>query len=326
VTDPCLLIADIGGTNARFALARPETHGYEHELTLRCEDFDTPEQAVRHYLEHVDMGSPDAICFAVAGPVVDGSVVFTNSHWRIEEENLSRVFNSASAKLLNDFAAVALAIPALGASDLMAVGNNEVSLPSHRDYCVGVIGPGTGLGAAGLLKVDSTHRPLITESGHAGFAPMTALQAEVHRVLTEQYGRVSNERLISGPGVKNLCSALANIKGQEMRFNNAGEIFEVAQAGEDLLASQTVELFFEVLGQVAGDFALSIGAFDGVYLAGGVIQRYGRQLQESSFRQTFEDKGRLSAQLTRTPSALITHAQPGLLGASEMARSIAEPC
>lgn len=323
MTEQSLLVADIGGTNARFAMAHPDRPGFLHELTLRCADFETPEKAIQHYLDELNAGQPRVICLAVAGPVDAGCVTFTNSHWKIEETHLSAAFSNASVRLLNDFAAVALSVPALRAADLLPVGSESVPLPPQHDYCVGVIGPGTGLGAAGLLKTQATHRPLMTESGHAGFAPVNSIQVEVHRVLSQRFGRVSNERLISGPGVINLCSALATITGVEMQFESAGEIFEVAATGDSPLASQTVEMFFEVLGQVAGDFALSIGAFDGVYLAGGVIQRYGSQLQESGFRRAFEDKGRLSGQLIRTPSALITHSQPGLLGASEMARSIA---
>jgi glucokinase len=323
LTDTFYLAADIGGTNARFALVRPGQSGYSNEKTLSCIDYVSPEAAIRSYLDSVGAGMPELVCFAVAGPIDDGTVEFTNSSWRIEEKRLVRSFNLSSAKLINDFAAIALAIPIINEDELDRIGNNLQKPAGRDDFCFGVIGPGTGLGAAGLLGANGFCKPILTEAGHAGFAPMTSLQAGLHGVLSSRFGRVSNERLISGPGLENIYSALGELNRIQCLSITAGDIFEAAIQQTDDLAVQSVDLFFEVFGQVAGDFALSIGAFDGLYLTGGVIQRYGEMLRKSRFRQAFEDKGRLNSQLRKTPSKLILHPQPGLLGASEMARAMA---
>ncbi|MBD3647430.1 MAG: glucokinase [Pseudomonadales bacterium] len=140
--------------------------------------------------------------------------------------------------------------------------------------------------------------------------------------MTARCDRVSNERLISGPGVENLYVAISEVRGVDVHHRHASEIFEAALSGSDENAEEAVATFFQALGQVAGDFALSIGAFDGIYLAGGVVQRYGDLLARSRFREAFENKGRLGSRLRSTPTALITHPQPGLIGASSMAREI----
>lgn len=322
MTDPLRLVGDIGGTNARFALASAEAPGYRHERVFSCADFPSLEDSIRCFVEQADITMPKVMCLAVAGPVTDGRVQLTNNRWQIDERHLAAAFSLEAVSLLNDFAAIALSIPALRSEDLLRIGPASLDLGSPGRRCVGVIGPGTGLGGAGLVMSGPEKALLVTEAGHVGFAPNSPLQVELHRVLSRRFGRVSNERLVSGPGLENLYEALREIDGLGRSHLRAGEIFQAASTAADELALRAVDLFFEIFGQVAGDFALGLGAFDGVCLAGGVIQRHARLLQQSRFRQAFEDKSRLRPRLERTATVLVTHPQPGLLGASELARAL----
>jgi len=320
--EPCLLVGDIGGTNARFALADPGGAGFSKELILACDDYPTAEQGIDKYLERSGCGRPDIICLAVAGPVVDGVVRFTNNHWVVDSNVLAARFPSASIQLLNDFEAIAYSLPMLGDEDVAGIGPALPAAVSKADSTYAVLGPGTGLGAGGLLKRASGIYPVVGEGGHLGFAPESTMQLKVLEQLRGRFERVSNERLVSGPGLENIYWALRRIRGQSGSDIEAAEIFSRVLAREDALATESVEMFFEVLGQVAGNLALTLGAFDGVYLAGGIVKRYPDLLRGGAFRSGFENKGRHRALMQRVPTCLILHPQPGLLGASYCAREL----
>lgn len=322
MADPCLLIGDIGGTNARFALARPDEPGFSNELTLHCDDFETAEQGISDYLERSGNVSPDVICLAVAGPVVDQRVSFTNNHWVIDSRELQRKFPQAVVRLLNDFEAIAYSIQLLGDNDLATVGLVPSILDGKSEFTIAVLGPGTGLGIGGLLGRANGIYPIVGEGSHAGFAPETRIQFEVLKQLRQRFERVSDERLISGPGLENIYWALSNIHGKPTTGITAAEIFSRVLASEDPIATEAIQLFYEALGQIAGNVALSLGAFDGVYLAGGIVKRYPDLLKTSSFRSGFENKGRHRALMEKIPTLLILHPQPGLLGASYIAREL----
>lgn len=319
---PCLLIGDIGGTNARFALADPDGSGFSNQLTLACGDYETAELGIADYLERSGSGAPGAICLAAAGPVVDGVVRFTNNHWVVDSNVLETRFPSASVKLLNDFEAIAYSLPLLGEKDVAGIGPVPAATGTKLDSTFAVLGPGTGLGVGGLHMRASGIYPVVGEGGHLGFAPESKMQFRVLEQLRSRFGRVSNERLVSGPGLENIYWALGRIHGQSGADIEAAEIFSRVLAREDALAMESVEMFFEVLGQVAGDLALTLGAFDGVYLAGGIVKRYPDLLKSGAFRSGFENKGRHSALMQRVPTCLILHPQPGLLGASYLARAL----
>ena len=322
MTNPCLLIGDIGGTNARFALARPDDTGFSGELTLHCADYETAEQGVLHYLERSGVVTPDVICLAAAGPVVDDCVRFTNNHWVINGRELQQKFPSARVRLLNDFEAIAYSIPLLGENDLATVGLVPSELDGKSEYTLAVLGPGTGLGASGLLGRSNSTYPIVGEGSHAGFAPETRMQFKVLKQLRQRHERVSDERLISGPGLENIYWALRKIHGEPEVRITAAEIFSRVLANEDVIAAESTQLFYEALGQVAGNLALALGAFDGVYLAGGIVKRYPDLLKTSSFRSGFENKGRHRSLMEGVPTLLILHPQPGLLGASYCAREL----
>ena len=327
MSEPCLLVGDIGGTNARFALANPSHPGFVQPMTLNCADFASADAAISNYLELASAGVPDVICFAAAGPIVNNAVRFTNNHWSLDVADLRTQFSTPRVGLLNDFEAIAYSIPFLTADDCLPVGLPEPASLGDRDFTIAVIGPGTGLGAVGLKRHDGTLIPIVGEAGHVGFAPETQVQIDVFAALRERFDRVSAERLVSGPGIENIYWALARAHGETFASLTAPDIFAKGTANEDPRAVETVQFFFETLGQVAGNLALTLGAWDGVYIAGGISQRYPETVVSSRFRSGFESKGRHRTLMEAIPTQLVTMSEPGLLGASYCAlRMYVEAC
>jgi glucokinase len=323
-TDACLLIGDIGGTNARFALANIGSPGFAEARTLKCDDFESADAAIKQYLESVGASSPSVICLAAAGPIIDGHVRFTNNHWEIAADELAAEFSIEGVQLLNDFEAIAYSVPLLTADDCMPLGLPDPAPFDTEHYMVGIIGPGTGLGAVGLRKYGDVLLPIAGEAGHGGFAPETQVQMDILKALRQRFDRVSSERLVSGPGIENIYWALMRIHGEKRAHLSAAEIFAAAIENTDPLASEAVQMFFEVFGQVAGDLALTLGAEDGVLIAGGISKRYPDLLKNSGFRSGFENKGRYRSLMERIPTQLILHDQPGLLGAAYCAVKLYE--
>lgn len=311
-----MLVGDIGGTNARFALADPKIPGFTHEITFKCRDFASANIAINAYLKEIDASQPSAICIAAAGPIVGGNVRFTNNSWTLETCDLEKTFGGANVKLLNDFEAIAYSIPHLQPGDCMQVGSLPTIDLSKGDFTIGIVGPGTGLGIAGLCKRNGQTYPIIGEGGHVGFAPETQVQVDILALLRNQFDRVCDERLVSGPGVINIFQALSKTRGENAAGINAADIFALATEDGNTTARESVEIFFEVLGQVAGNLALSLGSFDGIFIAGGIVGRKPELITHSRFRTGFERKGRHRSLMEGIPTQLILHRQPGLLGAS----------
>lgn len=316
-----LLIADIGGTNARFALANPNAPAFSQEQTLQCADFPSVEAAIAHYLDQVGATAPTVICLAAAGPVVDQHIRVTNNHWVLAVDDLSTTFSTDAVRLMNDFEAIAWSIPALAKDDCLPVGLPDAKPLPDGDYSVAIVGPGTGLGAVGLRRHGDSLIPIAGEASHAGFAPETRVQLDVFVALREQFDRVSSERLVSGSGLENIYWALGQVHGDKLPKLAAAEIFAAAEQSDDH-AAEAVALFFEVLGQFAGNLALALGANDGVYIAGGIVRRYPDLFVNSRFRSGFESKGRHRVIMEAIPTQLIMHPQPGLLGASFVAQEM----
>jgi len=316
MSDHSILIADIGGTNARFAFSTPSTPFFTKAQTLACADYPTIEDAIDTFLSSNRIQKIDVICLAVAGPITNESVDFTNNNWSIRCADLRSRYKIKQAHLLNDFEAIAHSLTILDKSDLIDIGG-QWAKASNKDFTLAVIGPGSGLGIAGLCQRNKSIFTIVSEGGHAGFAPENSLQIEVINYLHKKYARrVSRERVLSGPGLVNIHEALCNIAGQQKPTLTAAEIAESAIERSNESCVQSLELFFEILGQVAGDTALSIGASDGVFIGGGIAQRYPEELSNSRFRLGFENKGRYKEQLKKIPTWLIAHKNPGLLGAS----------
>ena len=317
-----LLIADIGGTNARFALADEKAPGFSQEQTLQCADFPSVEDAISQYLENIGATSPAVICLAAAGPVVDQHIKVTNNHWLLAVDDLSDAFSTDAVRLMNDFEAIAYSVPALGKDDCLPVGLPDPRPLPEGDYSVAIVGPGTGLGSVGLRRHGNELIPIASEASHGGFAPETRVQLDVLVALREEFDRVSSERLVSGSGLENIYWALGQIHGLKLPKLSAREIFSAAQESDEH-GLEAVTLFFEVLGQFAGNYALALSANDGVYIAGGIVPRYPELFLNSRFRSGFESKGRHRAIMERIPTQLIVHPQPGLLGASYVAQEMA---
>jgi glucokinase len=316
MADKTLLIGDIGGTNARFALANPERPGFSDAITFQCADYASADDAIRRYLDELQAVPPDVICLAVAGPVINGTVQVTNNHWTLSVADIAADFNISDVKLLNDFEAVAFSIPQLQPDDTELIGLPDRKSTLDENFNIAILGPGTGLGTAGLIGRKQSAIPIVGEGGHVGFAPKSQVQVEILNALRSKFDRVSVERLVSGSGIENIYWALTRIHGEQRTQLSAEEIFASSCDDGDPRASETVQMFFEILGQVAGDLALTLGATDGVYLAGGIAKRYPKLLQNSGFRNAFDNKGRRRAFMEQIPTLLITHDEPGLLGAA----------
>ena len=319
MTDLPILIADIGDTNARFALSVSEPQYFTQAQTLEAAEFEHVSDAIDTYLHSHNIQQLGGIVLAVAGPILNEKVVFPNSHWSIDCADLRSRYRVQHAYLLNDWEAISYSLSSLGSTELLDIGGDWQTLP-NGDYTVGALGPGSGLGMSGLLRRNDTLIPLVTEGGHAGFSPENQLQGEILTYLHQKFDdRISRERLLSGPGLVNIHEALCSINGQDNPGLIAADIAVAGINKTDQICEQTFDLFFEMLGQVAGDIALALGAYQGIFIGGGICQRYPTQLAESRFRKGFENKGRHSHLMTNLPTWLITHKNPGLLGASVFA-------
>lgn len=321
---PCGLVADIGGTHARFALVRDAGSGpvLSQVRQYRVEDFPVFEETLEAFLGDVraELGTdprPAAACLALAGPVGKGAIQFTNSAWAVEPARLEALLGRSTLMLINDFEAAALAVPGLADEDLQPL--DDCVLPS--DGVRAVCGPGTGLGVCGLVPTGrGGWQALAGEGGHVDFAPVTALEIEVLRVLQGDFGRVSYERVLSGPGLANLYRALACVTGREATAQAPAAITSAALEHHDALARDTLDMFCALLGAFAGNLALTFGARGGVFLAGGIVPRIRDVLGRSAFRERFEAKGRFRTYLRAIPTRVVLAADLGLLGAARQLR------
>lgn len=321
VDDSALLVADIGGTNARFALAHTGTGAIELQQIreLHTADFASLADALRHYLQAGDLPTPARAVLAVAAPVSGEQVRITNNPWHFSVSGLRRETGIAQLRLINDFAAVAYAVSRLPAEHLQHLGGPLLHSAAGREGRYAVLGPGTGLGVAHLLIRQGEAVVIETEGGHVGFAPSSAEEREVLRLLLQEFPRVSWERLLSGPGLLNLYRALAQLRGETASLLQPAQITQAASEGRDTLALHAVQTFCALLGSFSGDVVLGSGAWDGLFLAGGVTPRLLPWLQEDRFRSHFEAKGRFSDLLARVPSLLVNHPHTGLYGAAAAA-------
>ncbi|MFO1329748.1 MAG: glucokinase [Rubrivivax sp.] len=317
------LLADIGGTNARFAwLARPGADPAQVR-TLSVPAFDGPAEAARAYLDNLarDLGAdyapPRGAAFAVATAVTHDPVVLTNSRWRFSRTELQQALGVEALVLVNDFEALALSLPRLHGPQLRA----HRPLFSLREAVPGtvlaVVGPGTGLGVGAVLLTRSGWQALPGEGGHATLAAADALEAAVIDVVRRRYAHVSAERLLSGIGLPLLHTALAEVQGVALPSSlRAEDIVAAALDGSDAQAGQTVDLFCALLGGFAGNVALTLGARGGLFVGGGIVPRFADRFFASAFRERFEAKGRFRDYLAAVPTALITDTLAALGGAA----------
>ena len=316
-----VLIGDIGGTNARFGLASPGS-GLQTQSVREfpVAGFESLGAAARHYLEQLQATIVRAE-FAVAGKVDGEEVRITNHPWLISASGTASLLGVERVGLLNDFAAQAMAITALAADDVAMIGPGRwQGMDRARDATFAVIGPGTGLGVGALLVREGRCFALETEGGHAGFAPTDEDDVRVLECLMRRFGRVSCERLVSGPGLSNLHEVACEIHGHEYRPLTPAQITAGAADG-DAACNRAIHYFCAAFGAMAGDIVLTHGAWDGVFLAGGLVPRLLPALQAPVFRARFTSKGRFASAVARVPCMAVVHPQSGLLGAAAHALS-----
>ncbi|TCH96012.1 glucokinase [Roseococcus sp. SYP-B2431] len=305
-----VLIADLGGTRARFALAREGRFG--QVAAQRVADHATPAPAIRAALAALG-GAPQEAILAVAAPISEGRARLTNATWALDAAELAGELGLARMRLVNDLEAMAWSLPALEAEEVetWAEGVPVAGAP------MAVVAPGTGLGVAAFLPGLGV---LATEAGHASFAPRDAMEEALLAWLRERQGAVSTEDLLGGVGLSTLHEGIARLRGVKAPALDGAGIDEAAEAG-DPVALEAVAVFWRALGGFCGDVALTLGARGGVYLAGGVAQSFAGMLPREAFLERFRDRPRMRDYLTRIPIRLITHKQPGLVGLARMAQT-----
>ncbi len=309
-----MLVGDVGGTHARFAIV--DVSGAS-PWAIRCRldlqsDYADFAQALRDYIGRVGADAiPPTASIAVAGPVTAGRVCFTNRNWQISEEQL-KDFGFHDALLINDFAALACAAEVLPANDLRTIGPELRGCDAEP---LSVVGAGTGFGVSCLVRSAGRSIPLATEGGHIAFAPSDDGEIAVLQTLRHQFGRVSIERILSGPGLENLYRTLARLSGRPSEALSAAEITAQATAGDGGCRA-ALTMFCSIFGAVAGDIALAHGARGGVFIAGGIALKIEQFLAQSAFRTSFENKGRLSPFVKSIPTRLISNSDAALLGAA----------
>lgn len=308
------LIGDIGGTNARFALVTPGAFEPHDILSLPCADYPGLVEAANDYLARVGAlgeAAPREACLAFACPIRGDRVTMTNNHWSFSRAEARQALGLDLFKVINDFTAQALGVPHVADADLVEVQPGE-ALPHAARL---VIGPGTGLGVAGLFPGRHDWIPLPAEGGHVTFAPTDEQEQNLMRHFRNRYGRISVERILCGQGLLDLYLAHCSLKGTNPRYATPAEV--TAAASDDPVARDTLLRFLKILGNVCGDAALTLGARGGVYLCGGILPRLLDWLPQSRFREAFTDKGRMTPYTSAIPVRVVTAPWAGLLGAAE---------
>ncbi len=305
------LIADIGGTWARFALETAPGR-FERLAALRCADHDDFHGAVSTYLASVGPQAIRHAAVAIANPVEGDQVRMTNYHWAFSIEQMRQRLGLDTLVVVNDFTALAMALPRLQPSQRRQVG---AGVPRERSV-IGVLGAGSGLGVSGLIPADGGWVALGTEGGHTSFAPRDEREIGILRYALTQHEHVSFERLLSGPGIELIHRALQHRDGRALSPLAAPEITRRALEQADALCLETLEVFCLILGTAASNLAVVQGAFGGIFIGGGIVPRLGSWFDSSPFRARFEDKGRFSDYLRAIPTYVITAEQATLEGAS----------
>ncbi len=304
------LIGDIGGTNARFALA--DGAGIREEKTLKCADYEGLSDAVRFYLEELGYnGKIEKALFCVAGPVKGDRFEMTNLPWAFSVEETRKTLGFEALKLLNDFEALALGVPHLKPGEFRQVSGGT----AQEHAPIGVTGPGTGLGMASLFWDGAGYRAAPGEGGHVTMPARTQREFDIFAVLRAKYRHVSAERVCSGKGLVNVYNALRSLDGLEDQPDRTPEAISAAALDKSCpLCVEALDLMMGFLGTVAGNLALTIGAQGGIYLVGSILNPLGTYFDYSRFREEFERKGRFEDYLQAIPTYVIAHEYPAFLG------------
>jgi glucokinase len=308
------LIGDIGGTNARFAIAQGGK--YAQLRHVENEHYPSLHDALADYLKALPEAERANLAgaLAIAGPVLGDRISLTNKAWSFSVEELKRSLHLTALTVVNDFAANAYAIPHLTPQQKFAIG--PVIENAHGN--IGVIGPGTGLGMSSLIPHGEAWTLVAGEGGHATLAASTGEEFAIIQMLRKRWSHVSAERVLSGAGLVNLYEALCALQGIEPLMLQPADVTRRAMDRSDEICVRAFDHFCDFLGGVAGDLALTISAFGGVYIAGGILPRFKEAFAASAFRQRFESKGRFASMLAKMPTWLILEESPGLVGLANM--------
>jgi glucokinase len=311
-----IAVADVGGTHARFALAEIDggkVVGLDEPVTLKTAEHGSFQLAWQEFGRRKGIDLPTEMAMAFAGPVGGELLKLTNNPWVIRPALIKERLGVDRYTIVNDFGAVAYAVATLSADDFRHVCGPDRPLPDQG--VISIVGPGTGLGVAALLRKPDHYEVIETEGGHVDFAPLDSLEDRILAELRRSFRRVSVERIASGRGLWNLYETLGTLEGQQLKFRDDKHLWAAALDGSDSLANAALDRLCLTLGAVAGDMALAQGAV-GVVIAGGVGLRIADYLPQSGFRDRFIAKGRFERRMDEMPVKLITHPQPGLWGAA----------
>ncbi len=306
-----IVAADIGGTHARFALAKVDSGtvtAIGEPVVLKTCDYSGIENAWEKFGQMIGAPLPKKAAIAVAAPITNGPVTFVNSHWAFDPADLPKALGLDQITLVNDFGAMAHGVDALGTDAFLPLFGPEITLPSSGQ--ISVIGPGTGLGVAIIARRHGQSTIIETEGAHIHFAPLDAGEQKVCADLAAHHGRVSTERVVSGPGLGNIVRAANPDDGR-----SDADLWAAAIDGTEGQAVLALDLFLASYGAIVGDLALAHGSL-AVVLAGGLTNRLSAKLVTSKFHARFCDKGRYQKRMESIPVMLLTHPQPGLFGAA----------
>jgi glucokinase len=307
------LVGDIGATNARFALVEPGG-ALTSTRALLCDDYPTIADAIAAYLADAGGTKPVAAVLAVAASPTGDEVAMTNHPWTFSIEALRKAVGLKRLKVVNDFHANAAVVPYLEPGERNQVGPGE----PVADAPIGVIGPGTGLGVSALVPTPAGPKPMPGEGGHVTMSPADARESAVLEIMRARYDHVSAERVLSGPGLVNLYNTLCELSHVKAASLTAAQITDPKIGASDACARETTAMFCAMLGTIAGNLALTLGARGGIYIAGGIVPKLGDAFAQSQFRERFEAKGRFRDYLAAIPTYVIVRPNAALLGAAKL--------
>lgn len=311
-----ILVADIGGTHARFGIAtmkgNDEKPSIAHFQVFECADHHDMEILIRHYLDLLPVETPNIATLAVAGPVADNKSTMTNLGWHLDGDDLAEKLGFNALYFINDFGALAMATPALEGDDLLTIRDTNKPVKGP----ISVIGPGTGFGVALLVPSGDSYIPISSEGGHMSFAPKGKLEASIWENLSKEMDRVSVETLLSGIGLMRLYRALCSIHKCPPRNYDPRTISQLGIENADAICRESLVVFCSLLGSVAGDIALVQGSLGGIYLGGGILPKITDFFLKSSFVERFLDKSPMQDYLDTIPIHLIIAPDAALIGAA----------
>jgi len=311
------LVADIGGTNARFGLvtelSKKGTFVVERVQKFKGVDFANFDVVMAAYLAEQSDVTVRSACIAIAGPVVGDYVEMTNLPWHFSQQALKEKFDLEQFVAINDYTALALSAVCLTDADLVSIIPGEREASGNK----AILGPGTGLGVAGLTYAQQRWHAISSQGGHVNLPASDASEYELLGELMRKYQYVSAETCLSGSGLVNIYQALVSLSGQVDKGYSPSDLSELAVSGGDPLATKTLSLFCALFGSAASNAALTYGATGGVYITGGIIPRFVEFFKQSAFKARFQDKGPMSTYVKPMPVDLVIHDTPALIGSAQ---------